>query len=836
MLPTFVCTLGLSLSLPLLLSGKAHAAETLLDWSSRPAVNLETTATDTATVDGITVTTSGTEVGSRTSDTLALQPTTTSNGFSGVIASAVNATIDNESVFQRVTFSFSEPVYNLRFTTADIDRVQNTTAQFTDLITFGSDNGPPIAQTTGSQVSYNATTGRAISNGDPDCNGDLARCQITVLYPQPVSTVTWRHVAADVINLTGPSNSTNQAVQIRDLFFNTPPDATNNTAATLSTAAVVGNVLSDDDGFGVDSDRQDGANLTVNQISHPDATVTVSGTSILTLANGATLTIDEDGNYAFDPNGAYAGLAAGATTIETFTYRIEDEEGLFNTDGDTIRPDSVGTLTVTITGSATPVPAFTIFKSVDQSAITAPGTLNYTITLNNTGSVDLTGVSLNDTISQGTNVLSLASGPTLSSGDIDGDNVLDTTETWVYTATFNATQANVDDGDDILNIATAGTNETGSQTSVATATTSTPGPTFACAGDDFANANLIAGISGSTVCTNTGASGETDEPLTFGGGQLETIWYEWTAPISGTATFDTCVATTNYDTTLGVYTGSAVNALTTVVTNDDGAACSNFRSELSFAATAGTTYFVQVGGFNDSDGTFQLNWNMAAPAMSVVKSAGQSQITSPGVLSYTILVDNTGTVDLTGVAVVDTLTQDATSLPLASGPVLTAGDLDNDGTLDTNETWAYTVTYNVTQADIDDGSSLNNLASVSTNELGAQTSAVVTPIIQNPDLLISKSSAFVTGSSPAGVGDVIRYTYVVENTGNVTISNVNVTDVHNGTGIFPTSPGNAVLTDNAPTGDSTGTAGGTVWASLAPGDLVTFQEDYSVTQLDIDTL
>ncbi|MEO1746868.1 MAG: hypothetical protein AAFR13_10125, partial [Pseudomonadota bacterium] len=459
---------------------------------------METAATDVVTIDGVTVTTSGSEVGGRTSDTLALQPGTTSNGFTGVISSALNATADNEVSYQEVVFTFSEPVYNLRFTTADIDRVSNGSAFFTDLIEFSSDNGFPVGTTIGANVGYSALTGRAISNGDPDCNGNIARCQITVDFQDPVSTVTWRHVAADVINEASPFNSTNQAVQIRDLVWNTPPDATNNTAATTNFATVSGNVISDNDGSGTDTDLQDGAAVLVNQISHPDGTASVSGGStVLTLTNGASLTIAPDGSYTFDPANAYLGLTAGTSTTETFTYRIEDQEGLFNTDGDVVRPDSVATLVVTING-APPTPQFTVTKTVDQPAATATGPLTYTITVDNTGNVDLTGISVADVIAQGATPLMLSSGPTLTSGDTDTDSTLDLTETWVYTATYAVTQANLDDGADITNTATVSTVEAASQS--ASASTTTPGPTFACAGDNFSAANAISGISGSTVC------------------------------------------------------------------------------------------------------------------------------------------------------------------------------------------------------------------------------------------------------------------------------------------------------------------------------------------------
>ncbi len=117
-LTTLLMGVGLS---GMINAGNALAADSLLDWSSRPATNLEVGATDAATVDGVTVTTSGTLSGSRTTDTLAITPTTTTNGYSGIITSEVDATIDNESVYNQVRFDFSEPVYDLQFRVIDVD-------------------------------------------------------------------------------------------------------------------------------------------------------------------------------------------------------------------------------------------------------------------------------------------------------------------------------------------------------------------------------------------------------------------------------------------------------------------------------------------------------------------------------------------------------------------------------------------------------------------------------------------------------------------------------------------------------------------------------------------
>jgi large repetitive protein len=94
-----------------------------------------------------------------------------------------------------------------------------------------------------------------------------------------------------------------------------------------------------------------------------------------------------------------------------------------------------------------------------------------------------------------------------------------------------------------------------------------------------------------------------------------------------------------------------------------------------------------------------------------------------------------------------------------------------------------------------------------------------------------------TASPDANVaaGQVVTYTYTATNTGNTTLQNISLNDVHDGSG-SPPVPGNETLTDLGTLGDSTDTtpADG-VWSVLAPGDIVTFTSTYTVTQNDVDT-
>lgn len=86
-------------------------------------------------------------------------------------------------------------------------------------------------------------------------------------------------------------------------------------------------------------------------------------------------------------------------------------------------------------------------------------------------------------------------------------------------------------------------------------------------------------------------------------------------------------------------------------------------------------------------------------------------------------------------------------------------------------------------------------------------------------------------TTDVAAGQVVTYTYTVENTGNVTLTAISLADAHEGA-INPT-PGSETLTDNGTLGDSTDAGVDGTWDTLAPGDLVTWTATYTVTQSDI---
>lgn len=121
--------------------------------------------------------------------------------------------------------------------------------------------------------------------------------------------------------------------------------------------------------------------------------------------------------------------------------------------------------------------------------------------------------------------------------------------------------------------------------------------------DNFRNRIVISGITNTVQGSNVGASTEPGEPQHAGEGSTFSVWWSWTAPISGTFTISTAGST--FDTLVGVYLGSTVSNLTLVVSDDDSG--SEGTSRAIFRAIAGETYQIAVAGFLGDSGSITLN-------------------------------------------------------------------------------------------------------------------------------------------------------------------------------------------------------------------------------------
>jgi hypothetical protein len=132
--------------------------------------------------------------------------------------------------------------------------------------------------------------------------------------------------------------------------------------------------------------------------------------------------------------------------------------------------------------------------------------------------------------------------------------------------------------------------------------------------------------------SNAGATEEAGEP--DGCAAYSTVWFEVTVTEPGRLLLD--LGGSNYDTTLGIYTGADVSSLTMLACNDD---YQSLQSRLSRNLVPGT-YAIQVGGFGGDYGDFVLAGSFSA--VPELGFAGDEPQTAP-----TVTLPSSVSVDLT---------------------------------------------------------------------------------------------------------------------------------------------------------------------------------------------
>ncbi|MCZ8163087.1 MAG: hypothetical protein O9275_20685, partial [Microcystis sp. LE19-196.1B] len=124
---------------------------------------------------------------------------------------------------------------------------------------------------------------------------------------------------------------------------------------------------------------------------------------------------------------------------------------------------------------------------------------------------------------------------------------------------------------------------------------------------------------------------------------------------------------------------------------------------------------------------------------------------------------------------------DVTDDKATTGPTYESGDENENDVLDVGETWTYSASSTVTQADVDAGSFTNEATATGTPAGGtlepAKGSKTINAI-QNPSLTLVKTGVFndENENGRADSGETISYTFLVTNTGNVSLTNVTVSD------------------------------------------------------------
>ena len=235
------------------------------------------------------------------------------------------------------------------------------------------------------------------------------------------------------------------------------------------------------------------------------------------------------------------------------------------------------------------------------------------------------------------------------------------------------------------------------------------------------------------------------------------------------------------------------------------------------------------------------------PAITLSKTAGVPTFAAGGnglltdggdTIAYSYTVQNTGNVPVNGVSISDagpTFNGFAGTGTMSAISPLSA-------TIAVGGSQVFTATYELSQQDVDNAGGVLNGISNTANASGASVGGVPatsnnstaqSTISRDANITVVKTAS-TTSNVPAGV--TVTYTYRVTNTGNQTISNIALTDSHNGHGAPPVPAGENLVVDSGNTGDSSDTGTNGVWDNLAPGDVVEFTASYIVTQADVDNL
>ncbi|MYU21164.1 DUF11 domain-containing protein, partial [Streptomyces sp. SID8352] len=498
------------------------------------------------------------------------------------------------------------------------------------------------------------------------------------------------------------------------------------------------------------------------------------------------------------PAEAAAALAPGDQLTCTATYTVTqadvDEGSITNSATATGTPPS-GEPPVSppseVTVPAPSDPALKVVKTASTGKLVAGEEITYRFTVTNTGNVTLTDVKVDEGEFTGDGELGDVTCPAGAASLAPGARV-------TCTAKYTVTQADVDNGS-VENSATAtGTPPSGEPpvsppSEVTVETDDDPGLSVVKSASTQEPDKLVLGeeITYSFLVKNTGnvtiKDVTVDEGEFSGDGDLGAM----DCPAGSTASLapgETLTCTASYTVTQAdVDAGSITNSATVTGVPPRGEPPVSPPSEVTVPAPV-------------------------EPELEIVKTASADRLVAGEEITYSFAVTNTGNVTVTDVKVEEG--------EFTGQGKIGALDCPEEGTasLAPGETVTCTVSYTVTQADVDQGSVENSATATGTPPSGeppvSPPSKVTITESPAPALAVVKSAS----AAELVAGEEITYSFTVTNTGNVTLTDVEIDE-----GEF-TGSGDLGAVDCPEEGT----------ASLAPGDTVTCTAVYTVTQADVD--
>lgn len=560
-------------------------------------------------------------------------------------------------------------------------------------------------------------------------------------------------------------------------------------------------------------------NVSLTNVSVSDDLVNVSGSSI-SLAPGVTNADNFTATYSI----TQADIDAGSFTNSATAFGLNPDNESVNDTSDDLsdptdtddngdgEPDDPTVVLLPTASSLEVIKTATINDDVTANGIVDTGeTIEYVITVTNTGNVTVSDITISDPL------IATPGSITLTPGASDSTT---------FVATYTITQADIDNGQ-VTNQATA----TGRDPNNDPVTDSSDDPNDPT-GDDDETITLIAPNSGIELDKIAEFQDENGDGFPQAG---ETIDYRFEVTNTGNTSLSVATVTDP----LVIVMGGPIDILPgvtdtmtfsgTYVLLQEDIDAGSFENQA--AVTAQDPNGVTITGTSDDPSTpevddptvLELNPQSSVQITKIFEPAADGAYDTEGeLINYTLSITNTGNTTLNSIVITD---------PNADAGSITPSTI---ASLAPGVTTTATATHAITVADIDAGEVLNqaivtaadpfsntvddesddptDASDVDGDGDGEPDDFTVTPITQDPSISIIKAVDPAVDGAYDSLGEIITYSITVTNTGNTTLSAVEITD------------------NDADAGSITPAT----IASLAPGATAAVTASHTITQADLD--
>jgi acid phosphatase type 7 len=156
--------------------------------------------------------------------------------------------------------------------------------------------------------------------------------------------------------------------------------------------------------------------------------------------------------------------------------------------------------------------------------------------------------------------------------------------------------------------------------------------------DNFANATPLEGMAVVVRGCNSTATIESGEPVHYGSSCYNSVWYTWTAPVSGPVSLG--ISSNFYYFEMAVYTNATLASLARVTNTYFNLSSYN---TITFNATAGTlysiaiaTYYTGSGSYSHGGFTLSLRCLNTNPAAAIARPRNNAIVGVPGLVPVTV--------------------------------------------------------------------------------------------------------------------------------------------------------------------------------------------------------